>query len=427
MAQVNRKRGYFLADQETMTAGERKKHLQRKLRQIVKYAYEKAPAFHDIMDRASLTPADIKTIPDLEKMPVTAKTDLITLQKKNPPFGGLNGVAPEKLRRIFVSPGPIYEPGEMHYDDTRWAQALWAGGFRPGDICQITFGFHLTPFAFMLDESLKMLGCRSIPAGFGNTEIQVQILRDMKVTGFLGTPSFLNAIIEKAREMKYSLKKDLKLKTAFVAAEMLPESLRQEIESSLNITVRQSYGTADIGCLGFECSEKKGMHIPDDCIVEIVDPATGRQLGPGEVGEVVGTCFNKVYPLIRFGTGDLSYYNDEPCPCGRTSHRLVKIIGRVDQVTKVKGMFIHPGLVDAVAAKFPEICACQVVVTRERHQDKMLFRAELTEICGEPQELKGRVALALQDILRVRGEVEFLSRGAIPGGAKKIEDKRTWE
>lgn len=427
MARINRKKGYFLAARETMTEGERRKYLQRKLRQIVKYAYEKAPAFQDKMDKAGLTPVGIKTIPDLERLPVTAKTDLIALQKKNPPLGGLNAVPPEALRRIFASPGPIYEPGEMEYEDTRWAQGLYAGGFRPGDIAQVTFGFHLTPFAFMLDESLKMLGCRSIPAGFGNTEIQVQILKDMKVTGFLGTPSFLNNILEKAREMNFNLKKDLFLKTAFVAAEMLPESLRDRLESALGIMVRQSYGTADIGCLGFECVEKNGMHIPDDCIVEIVEPGTGKQLGPGEVGEVVGTCFNKVYPLIRFGSGDLSYFTAEPCKCGRTSARLVKIVGRVDQVTKVKGMFIHPGLVDAVAAKFPEICACQVVVTREKHQDKMLFRAEMTEICALPPGLAEKIALTMQDILRVRGEVEFLAKGTIPPGAKKIEDTRTWE
>ncbi|MDZ4164400.1 MAG: AMP-binding protein [Smithellaceae bacterium] len=427
MAQMNRKKGYFLAEREIMTEGERRKYLQRRLRKIVKYAYEKAPAFRDKLDIAGLSPGDIRTVSDLEKIPVTAKTDLIALQKKNPPFGGLNAVPPEALRRIFASPGPIYEPGEMEYEDTRWAQGLYAGGFRPGDIAQVTFGFHLTPFAFMLDESLKMLGCRSIPAGFGNTEVQVQLLKDMKVTGFLGTPSFLNNILEKAREMNFNLKKDLFLKTAFVAAEMLPESLRDRLESDLGIMVRQSYGTADIGCLGYECVEKNGMHIPDDCIVEIVDPATGKQLGPGEVGEVAGTCFNKVYPLIRFGSGDLSYFTDEPCKCGRTSARLVKIVGRVDQVTKVKGMFIHPGQVDAVAAKFPEICACQVVVTRERHQDKMLFRAEVTEGCARSRELADRIALAMQDILRVRGEVELLASGVIPKGSKKIEDTRTWE
>jgi phenylacetate-CoA ligase len=169
------------------------------------------------------------------------------------------------------------------------------------------------------------------------------------------------------------------------------------------------------------------MHFPDDCIVEIVDPRTGRQCGPGEVGEVVGTCFNPVYPLIRFGTGDLSYISDEPCPCGRTSPRLIKIVGRVDQVTKVKGMFIHPGLVDSVASKFSEICACQVVVTRDGHQDKMTFRAELSQSCPDLKNLSEALKKVIQEILRIRGEVQFLPKGSLPLGTKKIEDKRVWE
>jgi len=424
---MNRKKGYFQPEKETMPAAERRRYLNRRLRQIVKYAYEKAPAIKRKLDRAHLKPGDIKTVADLEKMPVTEKTDLIALQKKTPPFGGFNGVPPEELRRVYASPGPIYEPGEMDYTDTRWTQGLYACGFRPGDVAQITFGFHLTPFAFILDESLRMIGCRSIPAGFGNTEVQVRILKDLKVSGFLGTPSFLNTIMEKARELNFDLRKDLALKTAFVAAEMLPESLRDTLEAALGVIIRQSYGTADIGCLGYECYEKNGMHITDDCIVEIVDPATGRQLGPGEAGEVVGTCFNKAYPLIRFGTGDLSYFTDEPCPCGRTAPRLVKIVGRVDQVTKVKGMFIHPGQVDQVAGKFREIRACQVVVTRQMHQDRMLFRAELTGKCTDPQGLAGKIRQVLQDVLRLSGEVELLPPGSIPAGCKKIEDKRTWE
>jgi len=418
--------GYF-SKYETMTASERRQFQNKKLRQIVAYAYEKAPAIRKKLERAKVKPADLKTVKDLEKLAITEKADLVGMQKKNPPFGGFNGVPPEELRRLFVSPGPIYEPGEMVYDDPRWAQGLYAGGFRAGDICQITFNFHMVPFAFMLDSSLTMLGCRTIPTGVGNTELQVQILKDLKVTGFLGTPSFLFAAVQKAKEMGFNPKKDLALKVAFVAAEMLPESLRDSLEAEVGLIIRQSYGTADIGCLGFECIEKNGMHFPDDCIVEIVDPRTGRQLGPGEVGEVVGTCFNKVYPLIRFGSGDLSYTSDEPCPCGRTSPRLIKIVGRVDQVTKVKGMFIHPGLVDLVVQKFPEICACQVLVTREGHQDRMTLRAELSEICPDPKRLAEEVKKALQEILRIRGEVQFLPKGSLPKGAKKIEDKRVWE
>jgi phenylacetate-CoA ligase len=418
--------GYF-SKLETMTGAERRRHLNKKLKQIVAYAYEQAPAFKKKMDRARAMPKAIQTVKDLERLGITEKTDLIGMQKKNPPFGGWNGVPADSLRRIFVSPGPIYEPGEMHYEDTRWAQGLFAGGFRPGDICQITFSYHLVPFAFMLDESLRLLGCRVVPAGVGNTELQIQTLKDLKVTGFLGTPSFLHTLLQRSKELGLNPKKDLSLKTAFVAAEMLPESLRDSIESELGIIIRQSYGTADIGCLGFECAEKNGMHFPDDCIVEIVDPQTGKQLGPGEVGEVVGTCFNQVYPLIRFGTGDLSYFSDEPCPCGRTAPRLIRIVGRVDQVTKVKGMFIHPGQVDAVAAKYSEVSGCQVVVTRERHQDQMVFRAELAGPCRDPKKLTEDLKKTIQDILRLRGEVQLLNKGSLPKGAKKIEDKRVWE
>ena len=425
--QKDRHSGFF-SKMETITARERQRFQNRKLRQIITYAYEKAPAVKKKLDKAKLKPGDIKTVKDLEKLLITEKADLIGLQKKNPPFGGFNGVQPEELGRIFISPGPIYEPGEMVYEDTRWAQALYAGGFRAGDLCQITFNFHLVPFGFMLDSSLKILGCRSIPAGVGNTELQVRIMKDLKVTGFLGTPSFLFSIVQKAKEMGFNPQKDLTLKTAFVAAEMLPESLRESLESELRgLMVRQSYGTADIGCLGFECTQKNGMHVPDDCIVEIVDPRTGKQCAPGETGEVVGTCFNKVYPLIRFGSGDLSYISDEPCPCGRTSPRLMKIVGRVDQMTKVKGMFIHPGLVDTVAAKFDEICACRVVVTRDGHRDMMTFQAELDHPCPEPEKLSGAVKKVIQEILRVRGEVQFLPKGSLPKGAKKIEDQRVWE
>lgn len=426
ISKTERYAGYF-SKLETMTTSERRQFQNRKLKQIIAYAYEKAPAIKKKLDKAKVKPGDIRTVKDLEKLSITEKADLVGMQKKKPPFGGFLGVAPEELRRIFISPGPIYEPGEMVYEDNRWAQGLYAGGFRAGDICQITFNFHLVPFAFMLDSSLKMLGCRSIPAGVGNTELQVQIMKNLKVTGFLGTPSFLFSAIQKAKELGLNPKKDLALKVAFVAAEMLPESLRDSLESELGLIVRQSYGTADIGSLGFECIEKNGMHFPDDCIVEIVDPQTGRQLGPGEVGEVVGTCFNHVYPLIRFGSGDLSYFSDEPCPCGRTSPRLIKIVGRVDQVTKVKGMFIHPGLVDLVAAKFSEICACQVVVTRAGHQDKMTFRAELSQPCPDQKNLSEALKKVIQEILRIRGEVQILPKGSLPPGTKKIEDKRVWE
>ena len=302
------------------------------------------------------------SVKDLERLPITHKHELAALQEKAPPFGGFLGLPLDQVKRICMSPGPIYEPEAIHSQNDRWTQAFFAAGFRKGDIGQITFSYHLVPPAFWFEDSLHALGCIATPGGVGNTELQVRMMHDLKVTGYIGTPSFLAAIAKKAREAGYDLQKDLFFEVGFVAGEMLPESLREELETSFGMLVRQGYGTADVGCLAYECFYKNGMHIPYNCIVEIVDPDTGRQLGPGETGAVVVTVFDKVYPMIRFSTGDLSYVTDEPCPCGRTAHRVVKIVGRLDQVTKVKGMFIHPGNADEVAARFSEIDRYQVVV-----------------------------------------------------------------
>jgi phenylacetate-CoA ligase len=427
MSQPDRTSGYFREDLETMPWAEKKAYLEGKLREIVRYAYEHAKAFQEKLDTAGLKPGDIETIEDLQKIPVTKKADLVELQKRHLPFGGFVGVPVEKLRRIYVSPGPIYEPGEREYDEIAWAQGLYAGGFRPGDIAANTFNYHMMPFAMnMVDNSLNMVGCITVPTGVGNTELQVNILKNLKVTGFCGTPSFLLTIAEKAEEMGLDLKRDLNLKVAFVAAEMLPESLRKTLEEKLGVILRQSYGTADIGSLGYECMKKNGMHIPDDKIVEIVDPQTGRQLPPGETGEIVATSFSKTYPLIRFGTGDLSYLTDDPCPCGRSSPRLARILGRTDQITKVRGVFVHPGQADELARRYPNIAAYRVVVTRERDQDVMTFQVELRDENVDKGKLRKAIQNTIRDVMKVRGDVEFVPQGTIPKDAKKIEDERTW-
>jgi phenylacetate-CoA ligase len=250
MSQPARTSGYFREDLETMPWAEKKAYLEEKLRGIVRYAYERARAFREKMDSEGLKPDDIETIEDLERVPITKKADLVELQKGDLPFGGFVAVPVEKLRRIYVSPGPIYEPGERDYDEIAWAQGLYAGGFRPGDIAVNTFNYHMMPFAMnMVDNSLNMVGCITVPTGVGNTELQVNILKNLQATGFCGTPSFLLAIAEKAKEMGLDLKRDLNLKVAFAAAEMLPESLRKTLEDKLGVILRQSYGTADIGSL----------------------------------------------------------------------------------------------------------------------------------------------------------------------------------
>jgi phenylacetate-CoA ligase len=425
---IERSRGFFKKNLETMPHQKRVEYLNRRLRGIVLYAYKHSVAVRNKLDSVGLDPEDIQTAKDLGKIPITSKADLIELQKKDPPFGGFGGVPIQQLRRIYVSPGPLYEPGERENDELGWSQGMYAAGFRPGDITINTFSYHMVPFAMeMLDNALFTLGCVTIPSGVGNTEQQVHILKNLKVTAFCGTPSFLLNIAEKAEEMGLDLKKDINLQVGFVAAEMLPESFRSALEERFGMTIRQGYGTADIRCLGYECMEKNGMHIPDDKLVEIVDPETGKQLGPGKPGEIVATTFNKVYPLIRFGTGDLSVLSEATCPCGRTSPRLVKILGRVDQATKVRGLFIHPGQVDEVASKHPQIAKYRVVVTRKEHKDEMAFQIELKEEISQPEKLREGIERSVREVMKVRGDVQFVPKGTIPEGAKKIDDQRTWE
>jgi len=278
----DRTKGYFKKNLETMAREKRLEYLNRKLKGIVQYAYRHSRAIRDKFDSAGLTPKEVQTMKDLEKVSITKKTDLIELQKKNPPFGGFEGVPIDRLRRIYISPGPIFEPGEEEYEEIGWVQAFLAAGFMPGDIAINTFSYHMVPFALnMVDNSLHRIGCITVPTGVGNTEQQVNIMKSLNVNAFCGTPSFLLNVAEKAEEMGLDCRGDLSLRVGFVAAEMLPESLRSKLEEKFGMIIRQGYGTADIGCLGYECMEKSGMHIPDDKIVEIVDPRTGKQLPPG--------------------------------------------------------------------------------------------------------------------------------------------------
>ena len=427
MPEMDRTSGYLRPDLETLDPEARREYLDRKVAEIVAHAYANSPGFTDKMRAAGAEPGDVTSVADLARLPITEKADLVRLQRENLPFGGYCGEPTKDLRRIFVSPGPIYEPGEKTVTDDRWAQAFYAGGFRPGDIAQVTFNFNMVPFAFALDEALSQVGAISVPTGVGNTELQVEVLRDLQVAGYLGTPSFLAALADKAQEMGLDLKKDLNLQVAFVAAEMLPESLRASLEERLGMIIRQSYGTADAGCLSYECFHLGGMHLAQDCVVEVVDPDTGIPKAEGEPGEVVCTIFNKTYPLIRFGTGDLSSFTTEPCACGRTAPKLTRIMGRVDQVTKVKGMFVHPSGVAQVAAKFPQVAACQLLVTRSGTQDVMTLLCELADPSTETGDLAAQLQEAIKEILRVRGGVEFRPRGSLEKGAKVIDDQRTWD
>jgi phenylacetate-CoA ligase len=410
-----------------MDARTRADFVRRILRETVQYAYEKAPAARKKMDDAGVRPKDIEDVADLAKIPLTRKADLKNIQKAELPFGDLAAVPPRGMRRIYVSPGPTFDPEGRDGSHWRWDKAFVAAGFRPGDIVQNTFMYHFSPAGHMFDEALIRIGCTVIPAGVGNTEMQVQVLRDLSVTGYVGTPSFLMTILEKAREAGVVPGDGLKLQVALVAAEMLPESLRKRFKEEFGIQVRQAYGTADVGSIGYECFEAKGMHINDEIVVELLDPASGKQVAQGEIGEVVVTLPSAAYPLIRFATGDLSIGTDAPCPCGRTSARLLRIVGRVDQVTKVKGMFVHPEQVSQLEKRVPEISAAQLVISRAGHEDVMTVRALLGTQSLPSDALREKIADTARELTRLRGEVVFVSEAEMTEKEKKILDARKWD
>ncbi len=415
---------YYNPEMETMPPDKLATWHDERVRHIVAYAYEHAPAVRRIFERAGLTPADVQSVADLAKVPITRKDELIELQRADPPFGGFLGVSPSQLKRVFQSPGPLYDPEGRKPDYWRFAQALYAAGFRAGDIVQNTVSYHLTPLGFMFDEALRALDCVVVPAGPGNTETQLQIIRELGVTGFTGVPSYLMTLIQRAEEQGLDWQRDVGITKAFVAAEPFPPSLRQAF-AERGITAREGYGTADTGNLGFECQEAAGWHIPYDVIVQVIDLNTGQPVAPGEEGEVVVTLLEETYPLIRFGTGDLSALNPEPCPCGRTTPRLVGWLGRVGQAVKVRGLFVHPRQLAQVMQRFPAVARYQAVVDRPGTLDELTVRLEPAP--GATLEaLLPQIRQALRDVLKVRAEVELLPPGSLPEDAPPIEDRRSW-
>ena len=408
---------------ETQSAETRTAFLSGRLAETVRHAHAHAPRVRAQLESAGVKPADIRSPNDLLRLPIIRKDGLAAIQAEDLPFGGLNGVAVEKLARIFMSPGNIYDPQGDAPDFWRFAPALVAAGFRAGDLVQNTFSYHMTPAGFMFDSALRHLGCAVIPAGVGQTELQVRMAADLGVTGYTGTPSFLHTLLAKARE----LTTPLKIEVAFVTGEMLAPSLRTELESEFGVRVLQGYGTADLGLIAYECPEKDGLHLHPECIVELLDLETGQPALPGQPGEIVATLFDQTYPLIRFATGDISSWKEAAsCACGRTAPKLSGLLGRVGDAVKVKGMFIRGSQIDAVMKAFPEVARYQAVVTREQHQDLLTYVVELAEIATSGG-LVERMVEALRDQLKVRGEVEIAAAGTLSQSAKKIDDRRTWK
>jgi phenylacetate-coenzyme A ligase PaaK-like adenylate-forming protein len=355
----------------------------------------------------------------LAKLPVLRKADLVTLQKDNPPFGGFNVTAPGRVKRLLMSPGPIFEP-QSHGDDP-WgaARALYAAGFRRGDVLHNSFAYHLTPGGFIIESGAHALGCAVIPAGIGNTEQQVEAIAHFKPIGYLGTPDFLKILVDSAEKSGKDLSS---LKRALVSGAALPASLRDEF-GRRGIVVLQCYAIAEFGVVAYETTAREGLVMNENLVLEIVRPGTADPLPDGEVGEVVVTSFNLDYPMIRLATGDLSAVLPGRSPCGRTNTRIKGWMGRADQSAKVKGMFVHPGQLADVAKRHPELGRVRLAVTREGEQDAMTLLAE----CATPSSaLADAVAATLQVVTKLKGQVELVAPGTLPNDGKVIADERSY-
>jgi phenylacetate-CoA ligase len=406
---------------EVRDPAERERDLLAALPRQIMQAQTAAPAFAKILD--GVKPGDVTSREALAKLPVTRKSELVALQKQgraSDPFGGFSAIRPgPRMPRVFASPGPIYEPEGEARDYWRTARALHAAGFRGGDLVHNCFSYHMTPAGAIMESGARALGCTVFAGGTGQTEQQVEAIVDLKPAGYAGTPSFLKIIIEKAAEKNIALPS---LTKALVSGEAFPPSLRDWI-AERGIAGMQCYATADLGLVAYETSAREGLVLDEGVIVEIVRPGTGDPVPEGEVGEIVVTTLNPDYPLIRFGTGDLSAVLPGQCPTGRTNTRIKGWLGRADQTTKVRGMFVHPGQVAEIARRFPEVRRARLVVEGEMGDDRMTLKLECAVA---PEGLAERIGEATRDITKLRGTVEFVAPGSLPNDGKVIEDARSY-
>ena len=410
---------HYYDDLETRDPEQRERALFGALPGQIQHAKANAPYFARLL--RDIDASAIRDRKALAALPVTRKSDLIALQKSSPPFAGMTAVATGRLGRVFSSPGPIYDPQGSNADFWRFGRALFAAGFRRGDLVHNTFSYHFTPAGFMVDLGAQAVGCAVFPAGTGQTELQVAAICDLKPNCYAGTPSFLKILLEKADEMRADT---ASLKKASVSGEALLPPVR-DLLGARGIAVRQCYGTADLGLIAYETEAMGGLVVDEGVILEIVRPGSGDPVPEGEVGEVVVTTLCSQYPLIRFATGDLSAIAAGVSACGRTNARIKGWMGRADQTTKVKGMFVHPSQIGQVAKRHPEVLKARLSVEHDAERnDRMRLRCEVS---NRSDTLLQAIAQSMREICKVRGEVEFADSGSLPNDGKVIEDLRRFD
>ena len=410
---------------ETRDRTQREAALMAALPAQVAKAKSASAAFAEILK--DVNPAEVTSRQALARLPVTRKHELLERQQASRSvggnvFGGFSAITfGASMPRVFASPGPIYEPEGASRDYWRMARAIYAAGFRPGELIHNCFSYHFVPAGSMMESGAHALGSTVFPGGTGQTEQQVQAIAELMPAGYIGTPSFLKIIVDKAAEMGVALPS---LTKAMFGGEAFPPSLRDWF-AQRGIAGYQCYATADLGSIAYETESREGLVIDEGVIVEIVRPGTGDPVAEGEVGEVVVTTLNPDYPLIRFGTGDLSAVLAGPCPTGRTNTRIKGWLGRADQTTKIRGMFVHPGQVSEVIKRFPEVARARLVVTGEMANDVMTLKVETA--CGGPDGLAAKVADAVRDVTKLRAQVELVLPGSLPNDGKVIEDARSYK
>ena len=409
---------------EARAPAEREAALLAALPRHIAHAKQSSPAFAALL--ADVNPAEITSRSALAQLPVIRKSELQERQQAaraagGNVFGGFSAIGfGASMPRVFASPGPIYEPEGTVKDYWRMARAIFAAGFRPGELIHNSFSYHFVPAGSMMDTGAHAMGCTVFPGGTGQTEQQVQAMRELAPAGYIGTPSFLKIIVEKAEELGLSLPS---VQKAMFGGEAYPPSLRDWFTAH-GIAGYQCYATADLGLIAYETEAREGLVLDEGVIVEIVRPGTGDPVAEGEVGELVVTTLNPDYPLIRFGTGDLSAVLPGNCPTGRTNTRIKGWMGRADQTTKIRGMFVHPKQVDEVVKRFSELSRARLVVSGEMANDVMTLKVE---VAAPAEGLAARIGEAVRDVTKLRARVEVLTPGALPNDGKVIDDIRSYK
>ena len=410
----------YFYERECQNPELREQSLLERLPSFITYAKQECQHYGQILQHIDADKITSREL--LAQLPITRKSDLMKLQAKNSPLGGLNA-SKANIGRIFQSPGPIYDPENTSDDWWRVGQAFYAAGFRAGDVVQNCLSYHLTPGGFILDSGARACGCVVIPAGPGQTEQQLDIIEHLKPQGYSGTPSFLKILLDKANAEKRDISS---LTKALVTGEALPKGLRAEFDAA-GINTLQAYASADVGLIGFESKSDDGFIIAEDLLVEIVRPGTLEPVADGEIGEVVVTSFNVDYPLIRFATGDLSAVKSGESACGRTNMCIKGWLGRADQTTKIKGMFVHAEQIEQVRQAYPHIAKMRLSVTQVNYNDQMNLQCELDSSGYSEADIAGaieNISVSLKKITKLNGSVELVSMGTLVDDGKVIDDLR---